>query len=147
MGLHMSQANIEGMEASSLPWPSLNDKVFIEAPPFQGGWIANRADERLFRMIKGFHEAGDLLVSESEAEPRRAQNLIYPAIFAYRQSLELQLKYLLLEFGPSAGEAADFRTHDLKTLWSKFKRIVAFFESNLQPSDAEAFGVVEFASC
>ena len=79
-------------------------------------------------MIKGFHEAGDLLVSESEAEPHRAQNLIYPAIFAYRQSLELRLKYLLLEFGPLAGEPPEFRTHDLKAIWLKFTRVIAFFE-------------------
>jgi hypothetical protein len=71
----MSQADIDETETSSLPWPSLSDRVFVKAPPFSGAWVANRADERLFRMIKGFQESGDLLVSESEAEPRRAQNL------------------------------------------------------------------------
>jgi hypothetical protein len=139
----VTQPDTEETETSSLPWPSISDKAFVEARPFRGAWVANRADERLFRMIKGFHEAGDLLVSESEDDPRRAQNLIYPAIFAYRQALELRLKYLLVEFGPSAGQAPEFRTHDLKTLWSKCKRVVAFFESNLQPTDEEAFRVAE----
>jgi len=139
----MSQADIGETETSSLPWPSLSDRVFVKAPPFSGAWVANRADERLFRMIKGFQESGDLLVSESEAEPRRAQNLVYPAVFAYRQCLELHLKYLLVEFGPWAGEAPDFRTHDLKVLWSKCKRVVEFFESDLQPKDDEAFCAAE----
>jgi hypothetical protein len=139
----MSQADTEQTEKSLLPWPRLSDKAFVEARPFQGAWVANRADERLFRMIKGFHEAGDLLVSESEGEPRRAQNLIYPTVFAYRQSLELRLKYLLVEFGPLAGETPEFRTHDLKTLWSKLIRVVAFYESNLQPTDEEAFRAAE----
>jgi hypothetical protein len=139
----MSQTDAEKTNASSLAWPSLGDRAFVEARPFHGAWVANRADERLFRMIKGFHEAGDLLISEAAAEPRRALNLVYPAIFAYRQSLELHLKSLLVEFGPWAGESPDFRTHDLKTLWSKCKRVIAFFESNLRPKDEEAFNAAE----
>lgn len=95
---HMSKAVIEEPEKPS-PWPSLSERAFVETLPFRGAWIANRADERLYRMIKGFREAGDLLVSESHEQSRRAQNLIYPAIFAYRQSLELRLKQLLVEFG------------------------------------------------
>jgi hypothetical protein len=137
----MSQADSE--ETPPLPWPSLSDRAFVETLPFRGAWIANRADERLFRMIEGFHEAGDLLVSESDDQPRRAQNLIYPAIFAYRQSLELSLKYLLVEFGPVAGETPEFRTHDLNALWSKFKRVVAFFQRDIQPTDEEAFRAAE----
>ncbi|MDE2332472.1 MAG: hypothetical protein KGK16_17055 [Bradyrhizobium sp.] len=138
----MSQALTEKSETPP-PWPSLSEKAFVETLAFRGAWIANRADERLYRMIKGFHEAGDLLVSESHEQPRRAQNLIYPAIFAYRQSLELRLKQLLVEFGPISGEAPEFRTHDLNALWSKFKRVVAFFQSDLQPTDEEAFRATE----
>jgi hypothetical protein len=121
----------------------LTDRIFVEASAFRGGWVANRPDERLYRMIKGFQEAGDLLIAESEADNRRALNLIYPAVFAYRQSLELRLKELLLEFGPVAGEKPDFRSHDLKALWSKCKRVAAFFESSLQPKDREAFDAAE----
>jgi hypothetical protein len=139
----MSQTDTEETEASSLPWPSLSEKAFVEAHPFRGAWVANRADERLYRMIKGFREAGDLLVEEGVADPHRAQNLIYPIVFAYRQSLELRLKHLLVEFGPLAGEAPEFRTHDLKALWSKCTRVVAFFQSNLQSTDRDAFCAAE----
>jgi hypothetical protein len=139
----MSQTEAEETEERSFPWPSPKDKVFVEAQPFHGAWVANCADERLFRMIKGFREAGDLLVSESQWDPRRALNLVYPAIFAYRQSLELRLKQLLWEFGPVAGEGPDFRSHELKGLWSKFKRVFAFFETDPQPSDKEAFRAAE----
>jgi hypothetical protein len=97
-------------------WPRPTDKAFVEVQAFRGAWTAKRTDERLYRMIKGFHEAGDLLVAESLAEPRRALDLLYPAIFAYRQSLELQLKYLLLAYGPLAGEKPDYRQHSLKEL-------------------------------
>jgi hypothetical protein len=139
----MQRTDTDGTEDLPLLWPSLNDRAFVETRAFRGAWVANRAEERLFRMIKGFHEAGDVLVSESEAEPHRAQNLVYPAIFAYRQSLELRLKSLLLDFGHAAGEPPEFRTHDLKALWAKFKRIVAFFENDLQSADADAFRSAE----
>jgi hypothetical protein len=51
-------------------------------------------------MIKGFREAGDLAAMEGAADPNRAQNLLCPVIFNYRQALELQLKYLLMAYGP-----------------------------------------------
>jgi hypothetical protein len=120
-------------------WPHLANKAFVKAAPFEGAWVANRADERLYRIIKGFHEAGDVLVSESRAEPDRAINLVYPAIFAYRQSLELRLKYIVSEFGGIAGEPPNFRTHDLQALWTKCKHIVASFQNGVQARDEEAF--------
>ena len=94
-----------------LRWPNAYDRAFVEVHPFQGAWVSKGTDERLCRMIKGFHEAGDLVVEQSMAERHRGLNLLYPAIFNYRQSLELRLKYLLMAYGPLADEAPDFRSH------------------------------------
>jgi hypothetical protein len=124
-------------------WPRPTDRTFIEVQPFRGAWAAPRTDERLYRMIKGFHEAGDLLVTQSLAEPRRALDLLYPAIFAYRQSLELRLKYLLLAYGPLAGEKPDYRQHSLTRLWTKCRRIILFFEDKSNPPDRIACDAVE----
>ncbi len=118
--------------------PNLRDKVFVEVPAFRGAWIAKRTDERLYRMIKGFREAGDLLVAESAAEPHRAMNLLYPVIFNYRQSLELRLKYPLMACGPHAGEMPDYRQHRLKGLWSKCRRVILFFVNSLESPDSIA---------
>ena len=126
-----------------LLWPRPGAKAFVEAKPFHGAWVASRGDERIYRMIKGFRETGDLLVAESKAEPQRAQNLIYPALFAYRQALELRLKNILIEFEPMAGERPDFRSHDLPTLWSACRRVIERFDSNLSPQDLETLAVVQ----
>jgi hypothetical protein len=115
--------------------PNLRDKVFVEVPAFRGAWIAKRTDERLYRMIKGFREAGDLLVAESAAEPHRAMNLLYPVIFNYRQ---LRLKYPLMACGPHAGEMPDYRQHRLKGLWSKCRRVILFFVNSLESPDSIA---------
>jgi len=124
-------------------WPRASDKTFVETAPFRGAWAASATDERLFRMIKGFHEAGDLLVFECNAEPRRALNLLFPLIFSYRQSLELRLKYLIMAYGPLTNEAPDFRKHGLRDLFAKCRRIILFFGTAIGDADREALDAVE----
>ena len=124
-------------------WPTARDKAFAEVDPLHGAIIAERTDERLYRMINGFCEAAHVLVEQSESEPHLRSSFVYPVVFLYRQSLELHLKYLLMAYGPSAGELPDFRSHDLKGLWSSCKRVVQFFEGNAEPADMVAFQTVE----
>jgi hypothetical protein len=139
----MSDLDAETEVGRDADWPSLSNKAFVEVHSFRGAWTAKRTDERLYRMIRGFHDAGDVIVAESEAEPHRSLNLLYPAIFNYRQSLELHLKYLLMAYGPSAGEAPDFRYHGLRNLWAKCKRVILFFVSDLKPPDKIGFEAAE----
>jgi hypothetical protein len=113
----------ESVERNSM-WPSRYATPFVETNPFQGAWAAKRTNERLYRMIRGFREAGDLLAMEGAGDPNRAQNLLYPVIFNYRQALELQLKYLLMAYGPLVGEKPDFKTHRLNELWTKCKSVI-----------------------
>jgi hypothetical protein len=123
-------------------WPKPGERAFVKVAGFRGAWAAKNTDERLYRMIKGFHEAGDLIVAESRWEPRSSLNLLFPAIFAYRHSRELRLKYLVMAYGPLAGEKPDHRTHDLRKLWMKCRRIVLYFEGGSEPSDKDAFDAV-----
>jgi hypothetical protein len=132
-------------EADDLPslWPRRGMRAFIETQPFGGAWMARRADERMYRMIKGFRQAGDLLIAECEAEPERAQNLVYPALFAYRQAVELCLKNILIEFGAVGGEKPNFRTHDLVELWAQCRRVIQEFDSQLGGQDIETIEAAE----
>ncbi len=139
----MSRIETDAETDLDLMWPREGEKAFVEVHPWQGAWAAKRTDERLYRMIKGFHEAGDLLVAESTANSRRSMNLLFPAIFSYRQSLELRLKYLLMAYGPLAGEAPDFQSHGLKALWSKCRRVILHFEGNARPADHQTFNAVD----
>jgi hypothetical protein len=133
--------SIPETEADDLPllWPRRGMRAFIETRPFGGAWLARRADERMYRMIKGFRAAGDLLIAECKAEPERAQNLIYPALFAYRQAMELRLKSILIEFG----EKPKFSTHDLVDLWARCRRVIGRFESQLSAQDFETIEAAE----
>ena len=132
-------------EADDLPllWPRWGMRAFTETRPFGGAWVAQRADERMYRMIKGFHETGDLLIAESKAEPHSAQNLIYPALFAYRQAVELRLKNMLIDFGSMGGEKPNYRTHDLTDLWARCRRVIERFHTHLSATDFETLEAAE----
>lgn len=138
----MSTPEIEADNLCPL-WPQRGMRAFVETRPFGGAWIARRADERMYRMIKGFREAGDLLISECKAEPERAQNLVYPALFAYRQAVELGLKSILIEFATMSGRKPIFRTHDLVELWARCRRVIGGFESQLGVQDLETIETAE----
>jgi hypothetical protein len=139
----MSEADTAHAEGLGQRWPRIEDRGFVETHPLHGGWVSPATDERLYRMIKGFHEAGDLLVAETETNPRRAMDLLYPIIFSYRQSLELRLKYLLMAYAPLADQEPDYRSHDLKKLWEKCRSVVQVLEGDAQSSDNVAFAAAD----
>lgn len=126
-----------------MAWPRPGERAFVEVGGFRGAWAPKNTDERLYRMIKGFHEAGDALVAESQWDPRSSMNLIFPIVYNYRHSLELRLKYLLMAYGPLADERPDYQSHDLSELWQRCRRMIVHFEGGTEPSDEDAFGAVD----
>jgi hypothetical protein len=96
-------------------------------------------------MVRGFCEAGHHLVEQTETDPILRRNLVYPVVYLYRQSIELRLKYFLIEYGPLVGETPKFKGHDLESLWLSFKHVVTQFEGTAELADEEVFKVVEHA--
>jgi hypothetical protein len=136
-------ADIDWADIPEQPWPKLTDRVFVEVQPFRGAWAARQTDERLYRMIKGFHDAGDLLAAAGLADLHRAQNLLYPVIFNYRQGIELQLKYFLMAYGPLAGEAPNFHSHKLIGLWAACRSVFCRLESKEHPTERTSLDAAE----
>jgi hypothetical protein len=139
----MSAVSRDNDDKLAMRWPRATDKIFAEAHPLRGGSVARATDERLFRMIRGFREAGDLLVDESLIQMHRASNLLFPMIFSYRQSLELHLKYFLVAYGPLINENAGFRGHGLSELFVQFKRIILCFDPTSGSPHEEELSSVE----
>jgi len=69
----------------------------------------------------GYKRAGDILIDQAAADVVDRPNVIYAALFCYRQFIELSLKRLIEEFGK--GEAPK-NTHELSRLWERFMFIV-----------------------
>ena len=75
-------------------------------------------------MIGGYKQGADLMV-ESALKDRAAKDvLIFPIIFCYRHYIELSLKHLIANYGPTVGVTRSWNSHDLSTLWNKVKVII-----------------------
>ncbi|MDQ8021583.1 MAG: hypothetical protein REI94_07070 [Moraxellaceae bacterium] len=102
-------------------WPRESDCLFSTSAWADDAPVVTDRDERLYRMPMGYKRSGDLLVEQAVVNAWDRRNVIYAALFCYRQSIELYLKRLVLEF-----ERKDQPTklsHDLSKLWERFAAI------------------------
>jgi hypothetical protein len=70
----------------------------------------------------GYKRAGDILVDRAIADLVDRHNIIYPALFCYRQAIELFLKRIVDAFGDENLRGKEKR-HELDILWSKFRQL------------------------
>lgn len=100
-------------------WPQDGDRLFVESAWAYDAHVVGDPRERFYRMPMGYKRAGDILVSRAGDDVVDRANIIYSALFCYRQSIELFLKMLIEEFG--AGKVySPKNTHDLNLLWERF---------------------------
>jgi hypothetical protein len=104
------------------PWPRDGDRLFVEGSWPYDAQVVRDPNERLYRMPMGYSRAADLLVEHAAANVEDRNNVIYAALFCYRQSVELHLKRIILKFGTTSRNATV--THDLATLWKHFVELV-----------------------
>jgi hypothetical protein len=106
-----------------LRWPKEGDRMFGEA-----GWSAYARvtvdpAERFYRMPKGYKRAGDILIDRAKGDLADRHNIIFPALFCYRQSIELFLKKIIDRFGRD-DLRTQRKTHKLDVLWTQFMQVV-----------------------
>ena len=104
-------------------WPKGGDRLFVESAWAYDAYVVCDPRERFYRMPMGYKRAGDILIDHAEANVVDRKNIIYAAIFCYRQSIELFLKRLIEEFGKGKVYSPK-NTHDLSLLWERFMCIV-----------------------
>ncbi|HTN95078.1 MAG TPA: hypothetical protein VMJ33_10880 [Gallionella sp.] len=102
-----------------LRWPQMGDRLFVESSWAYDAHVTGDPKERFYRMPMGYKRAGDLLIDQAAADVVDRSNIIYAALFCYRQSLELYLKQLIDEFGKEK-KFSPKNTHDLNRLWERF---------------------------
>lgn len=116
MATDMRREDADDMAAR---WPREDDRLFEDTGLAKDTFLARDSGERSYRLPKGYKLAGDVLLEHIAAGSIDESNLIYPALFCYRQSLELFLKVILGRFGKPAKN-----THDLQRLWVAFLQLV-----------------------
>src|SRR5208337_1574853 len=100
-------------------WPEEGDRLFIELERAYDAYVVRDPEERFYRLPMGYKRAGDILIDQAASDVVDRANVIYAALFCYRQSIELSLKGLIQEFGQ--GKVWSPRnTHKLRSLWERF---------------------------
>ena len=104
-------------------WPKEGDHLLIESAWAYDAHMVSDPGERFYRMPMGYKRAGDILIDRAATDVVDRPNIIYAALFCYRQFIELSLKRLIEEFGK--GKVYEPRnTHDLSRLWERFMSII-----------------------
>ena len=124
----MKNGNVEDLEDK---WPQHSDRLFQPGSWRHTAHILTDPGERFFRMPQGYMRAADLLVDQALTDDGDRKNILYPALFCYRQSVELYLKQLIANSGPSKASAGYTGrkgkrgpNHKLDDLWNEFKAIL-----------------------
>lgn len=104
-------------------WPRDGDRLFTEESWAYDAHVVSDPKERFYRMPMGYKRAGDLLVERAMTDVVDRKNVIYAALFCYRQCIELFLKRLIEEFGNGKTYRRK-NIHELDILWDRFMEIV-----------------------
>jgi hypothetical protein len=105
-------------------WPKEGDQLFVQSSRACDAQIVRDPSERFYRMPMGYKRAGDILIEHASGDDADRPNVVYAALFCYRQSVELFLKRLIEEFG--TGKLYTPRnTHELSALWERFMDVVS----------------------
>ena len=104
-------------------WPKDGDRLFVASTWAYDAHVVLDPGERFYRMPMGYKRAGDLLIDQASTDVVDRSNVIYAALFCYRQSIELFLKKLIAEFG-NGKVYSPKNTHELSRLWKRFMCIV-----------------------
>jgi len=99
-------------------WPTDDDRLFREGHPAYDVPVTSHVGERGYRLPMGYRRAADLLLEHAAEDVVDRKNIIYPALFCYRQCIELFLKQLI-----HVGSGTYPHGHRLDELWRSFMLI------------------------
>jgi hypothetical protein len=116
------KSDFESLLRTDFRWPTEGDAPFTQSENWeQNAYIDRFGHGRIVMMMMGYKLAGDLMVAQVA---RDRHVLVFPVVFNYRQFIELSLKFLIATYGHTVGIAAEWNTHDLKSLWQTFSKVL-----------------------
>jgi len=119
----MAKGSFDVFDPCNGRWPEIGDHLFSHLPPGRGARLAQNADERSYRITRGYKRAGDLLIKNALEDPADHHNLVYPIAFCYRHYVELALKAIIEDHGPFVGIILSKKDHAIKDLWMLFEQL------------------------
>ena len=128
-------------------WPTPGDTLFTSSGP-NDAVLKPAFGSNMHMMTAGYRRAADALVDQAAGWQYDRDSLVWPIVFLYRQYLELALKVAIADFGRSASIEPNWRSHDLKFLWSQFKKITHYWgiEKNDKMNSTVGKVIAEFSN-
>lgn len=118
----MSDGSFEDLLHQPFRWPTAGDRLFAPSTRRLGDALVGSYS--LSSQLYGYKLAADLLVEHATVERPDRDLLVYPAIFCYRHYLELSLKMIIQEYGPSVGIEPNWKDHGLEKLWPAVRKVL-----------------------
>lgn len=123
----MRNINMQGVEGpfeTELRWPKSGDDPFaMKTSAWDSARIQQNVESRFYGMVSGYRSAADSLVDRAVEDRFERDVLVYPILFLYRHAIELELKWLLSNYGRQAGIQPVWNSHELKPLWEKLLQV------------------------
>ena len=117
--------NFEDILKRDFRWPQKGDQVVqASLDRTRNAVVAPNIHTRAILMIKGYKTGADLMVEAAHNSNIDRDCLVYAVIFNYRHFVELSLKHLIDDYGPTFGAVPNWKCHDFPTLWKEFRKIL-----------------------
>ncbi len=127
----MSEIDFEAILTQDFRWPQKKDRAFRPSPRWEDdASLTPGIEGRFAMMMAGYKLGADLMVKHASQHRSDRDALVFPILFAYRQFLELALKYLISTYGPNSGHEAIWKSHSLSDLWRRFAEVLAHYEED-----------------
>lgn len=115
-----------GISADS-PWPKGNHTLDARGADWRtAAYFYASAAPGEYARIHGFRQAAELLFTQILADSADRNLLVYPFVYNWRHTVELQIKeliWLLTRTGQITDDQVLLRTHNLAKLWSKVQPV------------------------
>ena len=122
---------LELLEPPALP--SSSDGFFTSQEDWWNNACLNWCHNGWSLYASGYKEAADILVQRVEAHNAGQDTLVYPALFLYRQYLELQIKDLIRQARRLLDKPGNFpKHHRIDNLWKVCHELL----SEVSPNDS-----------
>ena len=118
----------EELVGKEFRWPQPGDDPFdVDDEGGNHAMIADDDFSRFVLMSEGYRRSADTLVERASESAAEMDFLIYPILFLYRHALELNLKYIINNYGPHVDVNPIWNSHDFTVLWPRFLEVLDGF--------------------
>lgn len=130
--------------ALGIRWPKPTDHPFASEAGLRSVRLENFSGVGAVEaMGMGYFEAARIILLASEKGGHNALHLGFPAIFLYRQFIELALKHVISVYGPAVGVQPNWTSHDLGLLWRTYQDISSKLGAKADVGDQGAEAIIK----